>query len=95
MIMEYHLSEDAYKEYISVTKNNANTSYELAEMKLNRNIALGRLVNSGEMVEKYFYGKLLITTCFGEIVGVYNTRKCYCNIKSKDKYKLNKLIGIS
>ena len=94
-MMEYTLSYDAYIEYISVTKNNENTSFELAERKLNRNITLGRLVNEGEMVEKYFYGRLLILVCFNEIIGVHNTYKSYCNIDGKDRYKLNKLMSIS
>ncbi len=94
MIMEYHLSEDAYKEYISVTKNNENTSYESAGMKLNRNIILGKLIYDDTYALKYQYGSLVIEVLFGEISRVYksNYRRKF---SGKKRYNLNKQLQIT
>lgn len=94
-MIKYKLSHDAYIEYITLTKNNKNTSFELAEKKLNRNIMCGRLSNEGEIIEKYFYGRLLIRVSFNEIISVHNTSRSYSIVDKSDKYKLNELLGIS
>ena len=86
-MMEYSLSYDAYIEYISVTKNNENTSLKLAERKLNRNIILGELIHDDAYALKYQYGTLVVEVLFGEITSVYKVKK-WNGVRKKKRYEL-------
>ena len=93
-MIKYKLSYEAYQEYISITRDNKNTSFELAEKKLNRNIMCGKFIHEYNMVEKYFYGNLVIKTCFGHIIKVHKSN-CRRKFDGKKRYKLNQLMGIA
>ena len=92
-MIKYKLSYEAYQEYITITKNNENTSFELAEKKLNRNIMCGKFIHEYNMVEKYHYGTLVIKTSFGEIIKVHKSN-CRRKFDGEKRYKLNRLMGI-
>ena len=72
---------------------NENTSFELAEKKLNRNIMCGKFMHEYNMVEKYHYGTLVIKCVFGHIIKVHKSN-CRRKFDGKKRYKLNQLMGI-
>lgn len=98
----YDLPNYVYNRYRKITKNNENISYELAQKKLSRNIALAKCLINGEYEQLHLYGSLLIKTKKDlngkRIVGLWNRGKeDYRNeweLHIKKFKKLNKRLGI-
>jgi hypothetical protein len=85
----YKLSRRAYEQYKINTKSNRDTSYKLARKKLNRNIALGKLVREDDTYATYRYGYLNVTVNknIGVIVDVHQEFMVDPVDIDKDAYK--------
>ena len=92
----YGLSYEAYEQYKLAVKGNETTTYELAKLKLNRNIMLGYKAKDDGVIQCFKYGRLKIDVAFDEIIGVSNHgRKSRKWELDQCKYeKLNHELGI-
>ena len=72
---KYSLSHDAYIEYITVTKGNKDLPFELAELKLNRNIKHGQITGTFKKGFTCQYGTLVIVVSKGVIRDVHHAKK--------------------
>ena len=73
--MKFLLSKTAYKQYTSITTGNKDLPFDLAQLKLNRNIKHGRLIFENGYIQRYQYGTLVMEVLFGEITEVYHAKK--------------------
>jgi len=96
----YTLQNHVYHYYKKYVKGNENTSHELAERKLNRNIRLAKPILRGKIQSIYSYGCLMIKTKSDEkgdrIIAVYNNKYPDKNweLHNKKFKKLNKKFDI-
>lgn len=92
-----HMTDEAYKQYVTLFKRNANTSKETAELKLTRNIIMSakRFIDRDTGNIHFRYGHQEIITRHYEIIGL-NTKPYGAKFtKSWELYKeLNQQLGI-
>jgi hypothetical protein len=96
-MLSYQLKKSAYFYYIVFVKGNKKISYEDAQKKLNRNIALAIKVHIEDNRYVYLYGNLHIYTKGNVITKIRNYKGVLCDWFYKDHKRfdqLNKELGI-
>lgn len=97
----FNLKKSAYEYYRLNTRDNENTSFELAQKKLTRNIHLAAkkesVSNTLKLQQEYIYGNMKIIVRFGAIVEIDNNPKHAIDgwyLNRKKYIKLSKELGI-
>lgn len=93
----FKLTNRAYNHYCNATRGNSETSYELAQRKLTRNILLSMKLDIGKKKIVYIYGQLHIFTKGNTITWIENI-PCQHDwfYKDMNEYeRLNEVLGIN